>query len=295
MSIRPHPPLRAMPLATGLALLVLVVTAIFYGQQFQAEQVALAAEYRQRLATLTAPPEPGEQENPRLGIVGIGSSLLQQDTYPDSAMESFAARSSGLSIRYVRMARSGRNTWAWQSLMEHARVADCDLVLVEDTFLFYRPKWLRNHYRSFRAFCTWHMAEYLGFDHLRAPPDGPATPRRMTFKTRERIRGFWSRYFEFGLRPGSRQLFANFRQAGIQVVVLVMPLHDEGKLTRDPQDWLTMEQVLGDLEADGLVRVLRCPLVFDRSDYSDLRHLMPSGREKYCVWLLRTIAELVGP
>ncbi len=277
-----------MTAAAGLVLCIVVLGMIPYVHHLRERRAPDVPDFLDRLSILSAAQERGKE--PQLRIVGIGTSLLNSGTFQDREMEVFASKQLGLSVRYVRCARFAQISREWKSLMAAVHKVHPSAVLVEDTFLFHKPvrfPWLRVHYYRYRTFWKKRIkAQLVKSDQERS---------QFTERDLIRAREFWSQFFQIGLRPGSEEIFETFRTSGIPVYVLQMPIHEEGLLTRSPEDWAAMDKALRDLEADGLVTILRCPLIFEREDYTDLRHLSPSGRAKYSQWLLQAIAEREDP
>jgi len=275
------PPLWALPTAAGLVFLAVALASVPYWRAVRAEESAFATACRARLAR-SASSAPGAAP---LRIVGVGTSLLQDATYDDEQMEVFALRRLSRDIRYARLVRTAGWFPDWCGLMEEVLAVHPDLVWVDDYVLFYRVRPWVVHPQRVRAETKLEVKRLLGpaFRIGAVDPDpGPAAVREVLEQAQARR----DLNYRFGLRPEARETLRRFRDAGVPVWLLPMPLHPAARATLDEDQARVMDQTLRDLEREGLARVVRCPLRFDRTEYLDLLHLNVAGRKRYSGWLL---------
>lgn len=299
------PPLRAMLIALGPALLgIAVVAASYYRYHRSIEDVYLSYD-RERLAKLAA--EYPDAEGMR--VVGVGTSLLRAGTFPDGAMNALAS-DMDIPVKYVKIVRSNGGTRDWHLVMEDVMRARPHVAVIEARYLFFRVRILRHHLRAAhrharrlkkrrKQSALWGRApEEVRASILRresAPEHGGRWERAKRREKHQRGVLPWPRGFD--AREGCEEVFAAFKAAGVRVVILEMPIHPQEETARRAarmSEAVEMDARLAALERAGLIKRLRCPLRFRHADFRDGRHMRSGARRRFSAWLLRELWEMRG-
>jgi len=272
------PPLWALPAAAGLALLALGVALLLYIHARSAALEDREARWGERLSALSAPVPPGSPSPRR--VVALGTSLYRCGLLEDGAMERLAARRCPRPVRFVGLVRDTGDFPRWTALAGRVREARPDVVLVDPHLLLYRPRPGPYHWRNFWLFFR---APLPG---LRAGGPDPAGEEPWTPARASAAREGRRQMLVFGLRAEVVEALRALASDGAAVVVAPVPLTPEGERWRAPGEATETERVLGDLEREGLLKRLACPLRLSREEYADPAHLGPAGRARFSSWLL---------
>ena len=234
-----------------------------------------------------------------LRVVGLGASQLGRATYVDARMDA-VAQQEGVQFRYVQIARVGGRFDDWAPLMARVREARPDIVVIEDRLLFWQhapddlalvgehcEDMLRRIRNGHSPVVSVRQAAGMARGFAR---DRRVQYREITPSELQEVRKIRLRRLGASLREGGKESLEALRSDGVVVILLSMPV--DALVRRGPDAaslYRELDSQIDSLVDAGLVVRLDCPLAFKRSDFRDLRHMMPQGRDRYSRWLIHEL------
>jgi hypothetical protein len=236
-------------------------------------------------------------------MVGVGTSLLQCATLRDEGLEALASE-LGLPLVYVDTSLPAGGMLDWRGMLEEILETRPDVILLEDSHLFYRMRVRQRLWSRYLGLCRRMVRQAVTQPaDIELPPapavavereervDLVAVPRTVEEGELRLRRRFYNDSLIFGLRPGSREILRRAAAQGTRALVFEVPVHERAMATVPWDHGPRIREELRRLEAEGLLAEgLRCPLTFEEEDFVDLYHLGPGGRERVSRWLLAELA-----
>jgi hypothetical protein len=297
--IERSPPLGSMLAALAIVGLVFGTGAwLFIGYESRVER-AFDDRDRGLLAELA-------EDNNRIRIVGIGTSLLRNATLRGDQLSALGEKINS-AVHFARLCRPAGRTPELPDLLAAVTEANPHVVVFEKTYLFNLPRTTLPVHRYVRLCRSLVRQAILPAESVQLPPDPQTFLQRWNrdqlqmqrqnvdedfFALRQE---FWSKYMTFGLRPGIRGSFRDLADQQTMIVVVELPVQ-EGIPSPHPDDeQVQMEATLGRLVEEGTLTVVRCPLEFNQTHFLDSIHLNSKGQKRFSRWFFGELVRMTPP
>lgn len=291
-----HPsPLRAVIVAIGISIAILALTVFFDYKEQAIRNKVFFEHHSKRLADFKS-----DNLGEGLKVVGVGTSLLRASTYYDKDMNAYAWQRLNIQLEYLRISEPGGGNLDWQPLMQKIIQADPDVILIENYYLFYRRNLNKSYYsRSQRYFKDkkihkrWQVTLAEMSEKIDLYEQIKTKKKAVTEEKLIKQRKSKNKTMIFGLRPGYKEIFEICQKKNISIIVLDMPINSKARIVWGEERLQYINNKLAKLEADGLIQRLAGPDNLDDGDFAELKHMLPSGREKYSLWLIESLQEIM--
>lgn len=291
------PPPWALPLAAGLvAALLLAFVPGYRDHVREREQSRWPGLVRRAMGKKSSGRNPVEDGRPPLGVVAIGTSVLQCAVLYRWEMDALAKAEGKRPLRYREVCVGGHS---WDPLPALEAVVDTrpQVLLLESNILFMRNGPGRSGESEGPDFL-----EYVRFsvESMVSPsPDALFLPGEFQVLPRPSIHPLWEEVtpalVESTRRGRKRQyhpedlerylpVLRKARDAGITVVLLDLAL-DTAVVRWTPEQLRGIADFHSRAAQETGALVWRCPLEFGAHEFYDEGHLSPSGRRRFSRWL----------